>query len=106
MKDTYSRRESIKELLKNGVKVTAKQMADRFGVSVNTIKNDISFISEHFPVTTELGRNGGYRFVGSRTAEINESEARALDALMRKHRGEMAEEIFYSILGKISKLIK
>ena len=59
---SYSeRREEIVRLLRCGGKYTIKELADRFGVVRNTIKNDLLILTVDcgWPIDTILGPGGG-----------------------------------------------
>ena len=57
--DANWRREAIVEILRQGGKVKARELADRFQVTRQTICHDIVVLSLHYDVCTEPGRNGG-----------------------------------------------
>lgn len=56
---TYERRESIKFLLIKEKATTTRHLVDRFGVTKQTILNDIVFLSSRMPITTKAGNGGG-----------------------------------------------
>lgn len=101
MEDTYTRRESICHILENGQKVTARELAGRFSVSVNTIKNDLSVLSKRMKIASVLGRNGGYRFVGESVYRIGETAAEYLRAYMDRHGAEAEDEMYYTVLSEL-----
>lgn len=103
MEDTYTRREEIKSILEDGKKITAFKLAEKFEVSVNTIKNDISFISKKMKIISELGCKGGYRYVGDRFYRLNEDEAEYVRTFMKEHESEAADDMFYEVLSKLKK---
>ena len=53
------RRDAIKELLFKDRKAQIKDLADRFGVSVRTIKYDIEALTCSYPIETVRGRYSG-----------------------------------------------
>ena len=53
------RREAIKELLFADRNAQIQNLADRFGVSVRTIKYDIEALTCSYPIETVRGRYGG-----------------------------------------------
>lgn len=101
--DVHTRRMEILEILKNRNKVTAFELAKRFSVSVNTIKSDLSYLSQKFQIYSEYGCRGGYRFVGERTIEITEEEAELLANLLRAHQSEVDADRYFPLLGKLGK---
>ena len=62
--DANWRREAIVEILRQRGKVRAKELAERFQVTRQTIYHDVEVLSLHYDLCTEPGRNGGiYLFV-------------------------------------------
>lgn len=57
--DANWRREAIVEILRQRGKVRAKELAERFQVTRQTIYHDIEVLSLHYDLCTETGRNGG-----------------------------------------------
>ena len=57
--DASWRREAIVEILRQRGKVKAKELAERFQVSQQTIYHDIVVLSLYYDVCTEPGRDGG-----------------------------------------------
>ena len=53
------RRDAIKELLFTDRNAQIQNLADRFGVSVRTIKYDIEALTCSYPIETVRGRYGG-----------------------------------------------
>ena len=56
---TYERHESIKFLLVKGKSTTTRHFVNLFGVTKQTILNDIVFLSSRLPITTKAGNGGG-----------------------------------------------
>lgn len=56
---TYERRESIKFLLVKEKSTTTRHFVNLFGVTKQTILNDIVFLSSRLPITTKAGNGGG-----------------------------------------------
>ena len=56
---TYERRESIRLLLMKRRSIKIKYLVDMFGVTKQTILNDIVFLSSRIPITTKTGKRGG-----------------------------------------------
>ena len=57
--DANWRREAIVEILRQRGKVRAKELAERFQVTRQTIYHDVEVLSLHYDLCTETGRNGG-----------------------------------------------
>ena len=53
------RRDAIKEILFSDRNAQIQNLADRFGVSVRTIKYDIEALTCSYPIETVRGRYGG-----------------------------------------------
>ncbi len=56
---SYERRECIKAYLIKHKYATLASFSDMFGVSKQTICNDIVFLSSRIPITTKTGPGGG-----------------------------------------------
>lgn len=61
--NTADRRAEIVSILLVRRRITAKELADEFNVTVRTIQNDIQALSLGFPIYTKQGGDGGI-FVG------------------------------------------
>lgn len=61
--NTADRRAEIINILLVRRRITAKELADEFSVTVHTIQNDIQALSLGFPIYTKQGGDGGI-FVG------------------------------------------
>lgn len=56
--DANWRREAIVEILRQRGKARAKELAERFQVTRQTIYHDVEVLSLHYDLCTEPGRNG------------------------------------------------
>ena len=61
--NTADRRAEIISILMVRRRITAKELAEEFNVTVRTIQNDIQALSLGFPIYTKQGGDGGI-FVG------------------------------------------
>ena len=61
--NTADRRAEIISILMVRRRITAKELAEEFNVTVRTIQNDIQALSPGFPIYTRQGGDGGI-FVG------------------------------------------
>lgn len=66
--NTADRRAEIINILLVRRRITAKELADEFNVTVRTIQNDIQALSLGFPIYTKQGGDGGI-FVGENYKE-------------------------------------
>ena len=57
--NTADRRAEIINILLVRRRITAKELADEFHVTVRTIQNDIQALSLGFPIYTKQGGDGG-----------------------------------------------
>ena len=57
--NTTSRRMEIINILLVRRRTTARELAEEFGVTTRTIRNDIQALSPGFPVYTQQGGDGG-----------------------------------------------
>ncbi|AZS14625.1 helix-turn-helix transcriptional regulator [Paenibacillus lutimineralis] len=80
------RRLMIMRLLDARKKFTARELAERFDVSVRTIQRDLDYLQQlGFPLYTEVGANGGYRVLPNRILpplQLTEHEAFGLFMMM------------------------
>ena len=60
--NTADRRAEIINILLVRRRITAKELADEFHVTVRTIQNDIQALSLGFPIYTKQGGDGGILF--------------------------------------------
>ena len=61
--NTADRRAEIISILMVSRRITAKELAEEFNVTIRTIQNDIQALSLGFPIYTRQGGDGGI-FVG------------------------------------------
>ncbi|WMT42535.1 YafY family protein [Paenibacillus sp. D2_2] len=80
------RRLMIMRLLDARKKFTARELAERFDVSIRTIQRDLDYLQQlGFPLYTEVGVNGGYRVLPNRILpplQLTEHEAFGLFMMM------------------------
>lgn len=73
-------------LLINKDKVTAKYLADHFGVSVRTIQRDIDTLTlANVPIYADVGKNGGYQLLEGFKIDknyLNKNEANVLSSFL------------------------
>ncbi|PZT53752.1 helix-turn-helix transcriptional regulator [Paenibacillus silvae] len=76
------RRLAMMRLMDSRQKFTARELAERFEVSVRTIQRDLDALQAlGFPLYTEVGANGGYRVLPNRILpplQLNQQEALGL----------------------------
>ena len=61
------RRLTIMQIMDSRKKFTARELAERFGVSIRTIQRDLDYLQQlGFPLFTEVGPHGGYRVLPNR----------------------------------------
>ncbi|MFC4101914.1 helix-turn-helix transcriptional regulator [Paenibacillus xanthanilyticus] len=81
------RRLALMQILDSRKKYTARELAERFGVSLRTIQRDLDYLqSIGMPLYTEVGAGGGYRALPNRLMpplQLNQSEALGLFMLLR-----------------------
>ena len=100
--NTADRRAEIINILLVRRRITAKELADEFSVTVRTIQNDIQALSLGFPIYTKQGGNGGI-FVGENYKPyMNTLTTLELKVLQEMY--ELAEgihkRVLFQILGK------
>lgn len=114
------RKLAIMRLMDSRKKFTARELAERFGVSVRTIQRDLDALQEMgFPLYTEVGANGGYRVLPNRILpplQLTQNEALGLFLMieylqqvpdfpygsMREH---LAEQYFSTLPQDVQDLI-
>ncbi|MBJ6361515.1 helix-turn-helix transcriptional regulator [Paenibacillus sp. GCM10012307] len=76
------RRIAMMQIIDSRRKFTARELAERFGVSVRTIQRDLDYLQQiGFPLYTEQGPHGGYRALPNRILpplRLNQTEALGL----------------------------
>jgi predicted DNA-binding transcriptional regulator YafY len=107
-------------LLDSRKKFTARELADRFGVSVRTIQRDLDYLQRMgVPLYTEVGAHGGYRVLPNRILpplQLTQHEALGLFMMMEylenvpdfpfgSIRGQLAEQYFSSLPDDVQDLI-
>ena len=97
--NTADRRAEIVSILLVRRRITAKELADEFNVTVRTIQNDIQALSLGFPIYTKQGGDGGI-FVGENYKPyMNTLTPLELKVLQEMY--ELAEGIHRKILFQI-----
>ncbi len=102
--DANWRREAIVEILRCGGKVKARELAERFQVTRQTIYHDIAVLSLHYDVCTEPGRHGGIYLLNPqrrRREYLSYTQAEVLQQMMIELTDER-KEIIQSILNDFS----
>lgn len=76
------RRLAMMQIIDARKKFTARELAERFKVSIRTIQRDLDYLQQiGFPLYTELGPHGGYRVLENRILpplQLNQTEALGL----------------------------
>ena len=97
--NTADRRAEIISILMVRRRITAKELAEEFNVTVRTIQNDIQALSLGFPIYTKQGGDGGI-FVGENYKPyMNTLTPLELKVLQEMY--ELAEGIHRKILFQI-----
>ena len=97
--NTADRRAEIINILLVRRRITAKELADEFHVTVRTIQNDIQALSLGFPIYTKQGGDGGI-FVGENYKPfMNTLTTLELKVLQEMY--ELAEGIHKKVLFQI-----
>ena len=97
--NTADRRAEIVSILLVRRRITAKELADEFNVTVRTIQNDIQALFLGFPIYTKQGGDGGI-FVGENYKPyMNTLTPLELKVLQEMY--ELAEGIHRKILFQI-----
>ncbi|WP_442602324.1 helix-turn-helix transcriptional regulator [Paenibacillus sp. KN14-4R] len=73
------RRLAIMQMMDSRKKFTARELAERFEVSIRTIQRDLDYLQQiGFPLYTDVGPHGGYRVLPNRILpplQLNQNEA-------------------------------
>nr|WP_148927961.1 WYL domain-containing protein [Paenibacillus methanolicus] len=81
------RRLALMQILDSRKKYTARELAERFGVSMRTIQRDLDYLQTiGVPLYAEVGAGGGYRALPNRLMpplQLNQSEALGLFMLLQ-----------------------
>ena len=97
--NTAGRRAEIISILMVRRRITAKELAEEFNVTVRTIQNDIQALSLGFPIYTKQGGDGGI-FVGENYKPfMNTLTTLELKVLQEMY--ELAEGIHKKILFQV-----
>lgn len=97
--NTADRRAEIINILLVRRRITAKELADEFHVTVRTIQNDIQALSLGFPIYTKQGGDGGI-FVGENYKPfMNTLTTLELKVLQEMY--ELAEGIHKKVLFQV-----
>lgn len=98
------RRIQLAIVLRNRKCDTIDNLAFEFGVCRNTIKNDLTFLTEYMCLTTQQGRGGGVK-VDSRTRDpttFTVEEWEVLQKLLPQTKGR-EYEVLQGIIRKIKR---
>lgn len=97
---------SILILIVNKEKVTAKELAEHFQVSIRTIQRDIDTLSAAgIPIYAEVGHNGGYQLLDNYKLDksfLNSSEAKVILSLLESLEQAVPYSEVKSIVNKFS----
>lgn len=99
--DANWRRNAIVEILRCRGKVKARELAERFQVTRQTIYHDIAVLSLHYDVCTEPGRHGGIYLLHPRQCRgkyLSHTQAEALQQMLIELTDER-KEVIRSILA-------
>ncbi|MCG7409212.1 WYL domain-containing protein [Paenibacillus sp. ACRRX] len=115
-----NRRLMIMRLLDSRKKCTARELAERFQVSIRTIQRDLDYLQQiGVPLYTEVGVNGGYRVLPNRILpplQLNQQEALGLYMMFEyleqvpdfpygSIRAQLAEHYFVSLPSDVQDMI-
>lgn len=98
--DANWRREAIVEILRQRGKVRARELAERFQVTRQTIYHDIEVLSLHYDLCTEPGRNGGIYLLNPKRRKrdcLSSAQTEVLQQMLENLTDER-KEIVQSIL--------
>ena len=99
---TTDRRMEIINILVVRRRTTARELAEEFGVTTRTIRNDIQALSRGFPIYTQQGGAGGIFMRGNYKPYINtlsSEELRILCEIYRQAKG-VHKKVLLQILNK------
>lgn len=102
--DTYTRREQLRKKLLGGELLKTKEMAQRYGVSEATIKNDMSRLTKVVPLTVYHGRGGGYQAAFKdecRDTALTQEDYSYLCGYLARHGAAAGDDEFSEILEKL-----
>lgn len=96
-------------MLLNKKKVTAKELADYFGVSVRTIQRDIDNLSlAGIPIYADVGKNGGYQLVEDYRFDknfLNQGEAKILLSFLKSLETAVPYKEMKSVSNKMQSML-
>ena len=96
-------------LLMNQEKVSARNLSERFGVSVRTIQRDMESLSlAGVPVTSLGGREGGYTILPSfriKNGEVKEEEQQLIVKALQSLATTYSSEPLRSVMEKYRALV-
>lgn len=114
------RRLTIMQIMDARKKFTARELAERFGVSIRTIQRDLDYLQQiGFPLYTEVGPHGGYRVLPNRLLpplQLAQNEAFGLFLMIKfleqvhdfpydKIRSHLAEQYYAELPSDIQEAI-
>jgi predicted DNA-binding transcriptional regulator YafY len=115
-----NRKLALMRLMDSRKKFTARELAERFQVSIRTIQRDLNDLQDlGFPLYTEVGVNGGYRVLPNRILpplQLTQHEALGLFMMIEylenvpdfpygSIRGHLAEEYYSTLPQDVQDLI-
>lgn len=90
----YERRLLLMEILSKVELVTYSQLAEELGVSIETIRTDITSLMCLYPIETVRGCHGGVKFLGRRSSShkiLTEKQTSFLISIRTQFDGEELE---------------
>lgn len=93
------RRMEIISILTVRRQITAKELAEEFGVTIRTIQNDIQALSPGYPIYTKQGGDGGIFMAEHYNPYINSLSPMELAVLCELH--EMTDGIHKKVIKQL-----